>query len=342
MKIKIHPYQRPWSAEYSRSAAPEGVLIALEELEGVVGYANLHPWPTLGDQRLDEQLQLWQRGHTTPQMQRSLEHARRDARARAHHKIGVHYFPKIESHFLFLEQTLSMESLRERLGLRALSTCPLTAKWKLSPATMKDAALLLNEAAQEFPNLRWRLDANALFTSESLRAFWNLLAPSTKGAIAFIEDPCPYEEKDWAGLAEVGMPLAIDFQIEQWQTLGARPLPQSEQQTTFVLKPALQEMPQWKEWLIKNPHPVVITSYLDHPVGLLHSLWWAEELSATLSGQLQLCGLNLPWSPQQLEELWPGLYQDPEGHNCWQGEPSPGIGFTHLLEALSWQELGKN
>ena len=45
----------------------EGALIRVGD-----GFADVHPWPELGDAPLDEQLALLARGETTPLSERSL------------------------------------------------------------------------------------------------------------------------------------------------------------------------------------------------------------------------------------------------------------------------------
>ena len=54
---------------------------ALIRVDG--GFADVHPWPELGDAPLDEQLALLARGETTPLTRASLHWARVDADARA-------------------------------------------------------------------------------------------------------------------------------------------------------------------------------------------------------------------------------------------------------------------
>src|SRR5947207_12510223 len=55
-----------------------GALIRISD-----GFADVHPWPELGDLPLDEQLSLLARGVTTPLTARSLCFAALDAEARA-------------------------------------------------------------------------------------------------------------------------------------------------------------------------------------------------------------------------------------------------------------------
>ena len=53
---------------------------ALLRVDG--GFADVHPWPELGDANLDDQLALLARGETTPLTRASLQFASIDAAAR--------------------------------------------------------------------------------------------------------------------------------------------------------------------------------------------------------------------------------------------------------------------
>ncbi len=57
-----------------------GALIRVGESE--FGYGCIHPWPELGDLDLEETLQLFENGETTPLIRQALHCARHDAEAR--------------------------------------------------------------------------------------------------------------------------------------------------------------------------------------------------------------------------------------------------------------------
>src|SRR5262249_34567507 len=66
-----------WFCEYALSPRRRGALIRSGS-----GFADVHPWPELGDEPLERQLDLLRRGETTPLTRRSLELARIDGAAR--------------------------------------------------------------------------------------------------------------------------------------------------------------------------------------------------------------------------------------------------------------------
>ena len=62
----------------AREGVREGALIRVGD-----GFADVHPWPELGDEPLDRQLKRLARGETTPLAQQSLRFAEADGAARA-------------------------------------------------------------------------------------------------------------------------------------------------------------------------------------------------------------------------------------------------------------------
>ena len=335
MLLHIHHYQLPWSANFSRAHSGRGALLALT-IDGVTGYADLHPWTSLGDKTVEQQLELWKMGSTPPQLQQSLTYAMRDAKARGENRIGVHYRPELPNHRLLLNKELTVSLLHNLWPELSGMTKAVTAKWKISPERMKDSLEFLNEAAIIWPHLFWRLDANALFSFDQILEFWKQLSIAAQKQIGFIEDPCAYDRAAWNKLEQHGIPLAIDFEIARWQILSPQLSPTDSQRTTIVLKPAIQDMTWWRTWLLSHSHPFLLTSYLDHPVGLLHARWTAESLSHELPSISPVHGFNLPFSAEELQTLWPGLNAFGDGHFSWKGPIGSGIGFTEILESLTW------
>lgn len=342
MHLKVHFYQLPQSPNFPRAHLGVGVLLALEGENHTFGYADLHPWPTLGDLKVQEQLQLLKQGKPTAQMQRALDYARRDLAAKQSQTTGVQYLKEIKNHHLILDKHITLKNLN------TLTTSPVnkdtvseTFKWKISPETAAPVSQVLNQAALELPHLKWRLDANSLFNFKDILQFWKSLSSVCRQKIEFIEDPCPYEKNNWNHLEEEGLPLAIDFEISHWSPNGpleASDTPTSSNKMIFVLKPAIQKTEDWKSFFKHKTNHFLFTSYLDHPVGLLHALWTAETFAQAFPNRLLACGLNFSFSPSLLETFWNGLYLD---KNVWCGKKSPGIGYTQLLEALPWQTLGE-
>lgn len=343
MHLKVHFYKLPSSPYFPRAHQGEGLLLALKGDNHTVGYADLHPWPTLGDLEVREQLQLLKQGNPTQQMQLSLEYAQRDLTAKQSQTIGVQYLNEIKNHHLILNKFITLKDLSALISTTTTSkkTAAEIFKWKINPETATHVSQMINQTSHEFPNLKWRLDANSLFSFKDMLQFWKTLSPLARQSIDFIEDPCPYDKKSWNHLEEEGLPLAIDFETSHWSPAGpleAADSPTTSNKTIFVLKPAIHKMDDWKTFFKQKPNHFLITSYLDHPVGLLHALWTAESFAQTFPQLLLPCGLNFSFPPSLLDSFWNGLYLD---KSVWCGHKSAGIGYTKTLEELPWQMLSE-
>lgn len=251
-----------------------GALIRVDD-----GFADVHPWPELGDAALDEQLALLARGETTPLTRASLHWARVDAGARAR---GVSLFDGLtipESHWPGNDPPAGFDTIKIK------GVMPVPA------------------------HVRVRIDFNArLSAGEFLQIAPNL----PRRQIDFIEDPCPYDEGIWQELREkTGLRLALD----RFQGVA----------DVLVHKPALHtSFPRFDG-------EVVVTSYMDHPVGQ----FFAAYVAATNRVSAR-CGLftHVLYEPNAFIER---IRSDgarllpPEG---------TGIGFDDLLEELPWTKIG--
>lgn len=165
-----------------------------------------------------------------------------------------------------------------------------------------------------FPNLKWRIDFNENGEVNEILEELGRWSKEEKAAIDFLEDPVPYFEGGWERLAtESGLTMALDRHLE-------RDRGDSE---VLVVKPAVQEM--------KSGPRVVVTSYMDHPLGQAFAAWEAAK-----AGGAEVCGLQTH-----------GLFEANE-FTEELGEVSPefqvpggaGLGFDDLLDALPWSKLG--
>ncbi|HEX6098893.1 MAG TPA: enolase C-terminal domain-like protein [Thermoanaerobaculia bacterium] len=156
-----------------RGAVREGALLRVDG-----GFADVHPWPTLGDAPLDEQLALLAEGRTTPLTRASLRCAAIDGEAR---RRGVSLFE----------------------GL----TIPLS-HWPGADPPPEFDTVKLKGVPEVPPDVRLRVDFNARLTAEE---FLRVAATLPRERVDFIEDPCPYDEEVWRELrARTGLRLALD------------------------------------------------------------------------------------------------------------------------------------
>jgi len=269
------------------------------------GVADVHPWPELGDLPLDDQLARFARGETTPLTQASLAFASIDAAAR---RDGRNLFDGLTippSHWPGPDPPPAFETVK----LKSIDVIP--------------------------DRVRLRIDFNATLTAEE---FVNVAATLPRERIDFIEDPCPYDAAVWRELrSKTGLRLALDrapssSQHRQeclchtssdpmWHRHSC--LCSANSYDVLILKPALEEIPC-------TDAELVVTSYMDHPIGQLCAAYAAATANITST-----CGLithvlfeNDPFIERMRVD---GTHLVPPEGNGW--------GFDDLLEKLPWQRL---
>jgi O-succinylbenzoate synthase len=162
--------------------------------------------------------------------------------------------------------------------------------------------------------VRLRIDFNATLTAAE---FVRIAASLPRDRIDFIEDPCPYDAAVWRELREkTGLRLALDRGPDSSQR-------EPGSYDVLIVKPALEEIPC-------SDAEIVVTSYMDHPIGQL----CAAYAAATANIQ-STCGLvthvlfeNDPFIERMRID---GTRLVPPGGTGW--------GFDDLLETLPWQTL---
>jgi O-succinylbenzoate synthase len=280
MRLWIHRYTlrppRRLSA-VARDGERHGALLRVDD-----GFADIHPWPELGDAPLDEQLALLQRGETTALTRASLELAHVDGVARRKGASLFHGLTIPESHWPGPDPPPGFDTIKTK-GLA------------------------------EFPaGVRLRIDFNATLTADEFAA---VAASLPRERVDFVEDPCPYDAATWSALEErLGIPLAYDRAGDGVPDAVA----------VLVHKPAVQA--------VFPDHPnVVVTSYMDHPVGQFGAAYIAATHRVN-----RRCGLftHVLYAPDAFLER-----VESDGTRLLPPRGT-GIGFDDLLEGLSWTSIG--
>ncbi|MCX6873884.1 MAG: hypothetical protein NTW21_08755 [Verrucomicrobia bacterium] len=288
----------------------EGVLIRVGE-----GFGCIHPWPELGDLPLGKCLADLAGERRWPLVRRALRCAEYDAAARSHEESLFEEMAVPPSH-------ATLANVEVAGIIRAVEAGFGLVKLKCGRDLEQEAALLEAMAA-EFPALRWRLDFNESLTADEATAFLAGLSATARGALDFVEDPCPFSESTWAELhRRTGVALAVD--------LEASPLSAAAQ--VMVIKPAIDEPFLLAEAALRHRQRVVLTSYMDHPLGQTFAAWEAARLGLQFPGLSGVCGLQTHhlFEPDAFTEAlgpWSPVFQAPAG---------TGLGFDDFLEALPW------
>ena len=305
----------------------QGALLRFSFSDGSTGYSDCHPWTELGDFPLSEQLDLlksWQFTHLT---RRSGEFARADAQSRL---LGRSLWDRLTvppSH-KFWPDVLNLH--REEI-LSWKKEGFTRAKFKVGSAPAAEAAVLARFALffEEY-SIRIRLDFNSLLTRVEFEEFIERLG-SARRFIDFVEDPIPYDSKTWTQIQRnCEIRLALDrLPPGRFHELDAEAI------SVFIIKPAFQD-PEPIVDLAKNwGKTVVVTSYLDHPIGQLSAAWTSAQIAARDPECVEVCGLlsHLAYRPNEFSEQL----------NTQGAQLIPsvelGFGMTKLLENLPWKPL---
>ena len=291
----------------------EGALI---QIDG--GYGCIHPWPELGDPTLEKCLADLAGVRRWPIVRRAIRCAEYDRTAREFENSLFEEMEVPQSH-----ATLAKADVAEIA--RAVEAGFTSVKLKTGRDLTAEAKFL-EAMAIEYPALKWRLDFNESLEPEQATEFLLALTEKTRAAIDFVEDPCPYSETAWKELRRAtGVKLAVDRESS----------PLSSAAQVMVIKPAVDEPFLLAESAVSHSQRVVMTSYMDHPVGQAFAAWEAARLELQFPGLVGLCGLQThhlfeqdgftealgPWSPE---------FKIPEGN---------GLGFGDLLDAQPWTRL---
>jgi len=274
-KYELKPKRRlsAIAAEGSR----RGALIRIDG-----GYADIHPWPELGDATLDEQLAMLARGETTPLTRASLKFADIDRAARRDERSLFDGLTIPPSHWPGPDPPGGFDTVK----LKSIDRIP--------------------------EHVRLRIDFNGTLTPEE---FVQIASTLPRERIDFIEDPCPYDAATWTELrSRTGLRLALDRGSVAGQRRGA---------DILVIKPAIEEIPP-------TDSEIVVTSYMDHPIGQLCAAY-----AAATTGITTTCGLvtHVLYEPDPFIDLMQidGARLIPPG--------GKGLGFDDLLERLPWRTL---
>ena len=289
----------------------EGALIRVGD-----GFGCIHPWPELGDPELEFLLRELGEGFTQePLVERALFMAESDARARSngHSFFGKGKNPVPPSH-------ATIPDLGEAAVGEAIDRGYSVVKGK-GGQDYAAWANRVNDLSRRWPSLRWRLDFNEVLSRPEVIEFARCLSSHARERIDFLEDPCPYDRNDWAEIRlETGFKLAVDREESIL----------CDEAVVLVVKPAKAELNQYEH----STHWLVVTSYMEHPVGQCFAAVHAARLAARTDRVLR-CGLQTHelFEPTEFSErLGPAgpVFHPPGG---------TGFGFDDLLEKLPWKRL---
>jgi len=335
-KIDIHysPYELKLK-DFPTADSRRGALLFVDG-----GYADLHPWPELGDLPIEEELEALKNGVPTNLGEKSLEFAKIDALAREKGINLLNEVPKTKNHLHIGRPSANFdfEALKRELELGAYDRVKLKVSDFLSPLEFETFKKLVR-LSTESKNLKIRLDLNYSF-GDRAQDFEDLLSTFSVDeldAIDFIEDPFLFEDYTWARVAEkFQIRLALDRgDLELKIEADLRDDKGHPSFAVVVIKPALEESATIVQAAAKNMRRVLFTSYLDHPLGQVCAAYEAGLALKEHPLLIDDCGL-LSHRAYQSHSYSEALRVD---KNVLVGAEGLGWGFDSLLSKVSWQKL---
>lgn len=323
-----HYHLFPKNSVNSQSVAREarlGTLLKIEFDEGLVGYGDCCPFVTLGDESLQEQLDLLVEGRPSPLMKRTLHYARLDAEARSSNQALLKNLSKIKNHLLITDLCqLNLHEFEEKYsqGYNRL-------KVKMGRDLFVETEMLKEVIDVMGPEDKIRIDFNLNLTEKKFKQWFDRHVDLLKDRIEFIEDPFFYDETLWAQFQnQYEVSLALDRAADPLEVSCAGA-------NVVILKPATQDVHSIVNILKDKGKQFSITHYMDYPIGQMFAVYEADQLLSLNNVDFLQCGL-------QAREI----YEDSDFSRAIGAEgpyivppTGYGVGFDDLIEDIEWTVL---
>lgn len=292
LQVWVHYYALKRRVKPNAVTAGEsqrGALIKIQDIEGNEGFSDLCPWPSLGDQTLDEEL-----ASQGPLYQRALDLALLDLEARKNKKVLVTPEP--------VKNNILISDFRDLKGDFDFSKVAVKIKGN---EHVYDFAKFLVENISRFKTIR--IDFNNCISEFLFSEFIHLLSEDVFKKIEYIEDPFFFHRDQWNQFS-AKVKLMLDWKQAEEQNWHFR-----------VWKPSREDKMQVQDFSI--------TSSMEHPVGLVHGLHFAQMYPKKTHGFLTLSHYEDSEFNQAFKVEGDQLTYQADGY---------GIGFTTLLSKLNW------
>lgn len=305
----------------------EGALLKVMWPDKRVGYADIFPVKKFGDADIDTQLEALKQGKLSPLVEQSIWLAKRDATLRKNKQSAFAGMAKVKNHFLVTDIFSFTDSKMAEIRSSGFSTLKL--KVGFDP---EEEVKVISRWLKQHP-IMLRLDFNSKLKFDEYQVYMLNLHQTERARIEFVEDPFPWHPDGWKEVAKFA-PLAVDNEAEkiEWDLLKS-PAPFK----VMIIKPARTDIEKAMAKVNQYGLKMVVTSSMDHPVGVAHALHVAAEIKKFNPNTLIDCGcLTLRvYKPNEfatsIQVTGPYL----------AGIKGTGIGFDDLLEKTPWVKVQK-
>ncbi|MBX3018309.1 MAG: hypothetical protein KF767_10495 [Bdellovibrionaceae bacterium] len=308
-------------------AEREGALLRIKWPDELTGYGDLFPWPEFGDADVTTQLFNLKSGRLSTGLEQTIHLARKDAQARAFNQNLMRGLPRVRNHFLIADPDAITEAeLTEakKLGFQSV---------KLKCGSQIDKELELAVRLVKQKGFLLRLDFNGKATPADIEKFKHEFPEGLRSKIEFIEDPFPFVHELWQEASELA-PLAVDQEYVRvpWADYSESKPPPFK---VIVLKPARQDMVKAREFAHRFRLKIVVTSSLDHPVGIMHAAAACGDMKRLYPNMVldSGCFSHTAYEPDRFSQM-----MSPKGPFLAEVAGS-GVGFDQILKELPWTDL---
>ena len=294
-------------------------MLKCEFTNGLVGHADLHPWPEKGEQPLHLHLKKLKNHQWTVLTRRAVELAKQEALFCSKNCSLINHLKIPLSHYLIQDIENFTYKQAEQLILQGFKIFKIklgrpldsqSKKWLKMLKAFRSCILWRVDFQDELSIFQWTQWKNKFLLNTSLER------------IDFLEAPFNYQESLWK--KNQHLPLALDV----WNTK-----PQVLPAAVVVWKPSRKSeealLKQWAKGLCKR---VVFTHCLAHPVDQLFTAFSAGQFYKTHPRAGEVCGL-----------VQTGVYE-PNAFSLLEKGPEftypagPGLGFDELFKKLQWKK----
>lgn len=297
-QLWVYPYEllrKQAANSLNKTTVQQGTLIKIEDSYGNEGYADLCPWPQFGDSIWEVEIASY-----SNLFQRALELAYFDLEARKN-KIQLLTDIAIINNVLI--------SNYHQFDLRQSSLTKFSTLKIKGDTEIKKLAAFIKAIKNHVHKIR--LDFNFCLTENEFKMFLSYLNESDLCSIEYVEDPFPFNETAWLEFNKK-IKLALDWGAkEAWPYLK-------------IYKPSRDQVSE----KILAQSEFSLTSAMEHPVGLVHGLYWAQKFSEKAHGFLTLDFYEMTDFNYFFEQVGEQLIYRTDGF---------GIGFTQILRRLNWR-----
>ncbi len=298
-----------------------GALLKVQWNEKKIGYADIHPWLELGDKPIETHIKGLAQGKISTLVEQAIWLAKKDAAFRMEKENAFTTATKVKNHYIVTDLLKFTDKNMTELRSSGFTTLKIKV-----PAPTEDYAKLIVRLIRQNP-IMVRLDFNARLTFDQFSSFINHFSKMDRAKIEFVEDPFPWSLDAWTeGAKLVNLAMDNEYKRVDWDKLKQAPF------KVIVLKPARQDIEKAEKLISKLNLNAVVTSSLDHPVGVMHACLIASNLKKFYPNAVIECGC-LSMRVYKANNF--SIRVETDGPYL-RSNPGTGIGFNDLLEKQNW------